>query len=79
MKRIIKKATLSGAAMAFLVAALLQVAEPTGVRAQEGPDDECMGAYLLCGVEIKKTCVLWVFFCTEVYEYLYYHDVYHTQ
>lgn len=78
MKRIIKKVALSGAAMAFLVAAMLQVAGPTGVRAQEGPnDDGCLGVQPLCSVVETTTCVLWVF-CVVSEEYFYYDDVFHT-
>lgn len=74
MKRIIKKVALSGAATAFLVAALLQVAEPTGVRAQEGPNDECSGRGAVCGIEFTYTCKFWILFCESDVDFLFYGD-----
>lgn len=74
MKKMLKRSALTGATIALLAAAALQVIEPSGARAQEGPDDECSGTGALCGLEATYTCKFWIFMCDVDVEFLFYGD-----
>lgn len=63
MKKMLRRTALSGATIALLAAAVLQVAEPTDVRAQE---DECPGYGTICRVDHTVECRFWIFFCKIV-------------
>lgn len=74
MKKMLKRSALSGAVITLLVAAALQVTEPTDVRAQEGPNDQCSGTGALCGIEFTYTCKFWIFMCEVDVDFLFYGD-----
>lgn len=70
MKRFMLSSAKSISAVAILVAAMLSVITPADMRAETG--EECLGQLELCSIEITKTCLFWIFFCSEEEEHLYY-------
>ncbi len=69
MKQVIRRSVMPVGTAALLVAAILSMITPAGMRAETA--ESCLGESRLCYEEVAKSCLFWVFFCSEERTYHY--------